>query len=242
MRYPYFREVNRLEENRQARLSIKEYPEEVRPREKLLINGSENLSEQELLAILLRTGTREKSALDLAQELLLSEGLIGLTQASVEELSSIKGMGLAKACQLKAAIELGKRLARQSLGIRPVIKNPHDVAKLVMQEMSYLDRENFRVINLNTKNQVMVIDTVSVGSLNAAIVHPREVFKLPIKRSAACLILVHNHPSGDTTPSVEDIHITKRLCEAGKLLGIEIIDHIIVGNNNFLSMKEKGYI
>ncbi len=223
-------------------ISIKDYPEEIRPREKILYYGAESLSDQELLAILLRTGTKEKSALELANDVLQDGGLKNLTQISVEELKCKKGMGLAKAAQLKAAVELSRRLARQSLGLLPIIKDPNDVAKLVMGEMAYLDREHFRAINLNTKNQVMAIDTISVGSLNASLVHPREVFKPSVKRSAASLILVHNHPSGDTKPSQEDIKVTWRLYEAGNLLGIEIVDHVIIGQNKFLSMKEKGYM
>lgn len=225
-----------------SHIPIKHYPEELRPREKLLVLGSATLSEQELLAILLRTGTREKSALGLAQDILAHNGLLGLTKMSIEEFSQFKGMGLAKAAQLTAAVELGKRLSRQSLGLRPAIRKPEDIASLLMGEMAYLDREHFKVINLNTKNQVMVIDTVSIGSLNASLVHPREVFKLPIKRSAASLILAHNHPSGDVKPSQEDIKITRRLCEAGMLLGVEIIDHIIIGQNQYCSMKSEGYI
>jgi DNA repair protein RadC len=235
------KENNKIIENK-YHLAIKDYPIETRPREKLLTLGSEGLSDQELLAILLRTGAKDKSALELAEDILQRGGLTALTQASIEELRLCKGMGLAKAAQLKAAVELSKRLARQSKGHKPIIKCPQDAAELVMAEMSYLDREHFKVINLNTKNEVIVIEAVSVGSLNSSIVHPREVFKQPIKRSAASLILVHNHPSGDTTPSREDMEITKRLYEAGSLLGIEIIDHLIIGQNNYLSMKEKGYI
>lgn len=223
-------------------VSIKEYPEEIRPREKLLLSGPETLSEQELLAIILRTGTKETSALDLAQTLLVEGGLLALNNLSVEELSAYKGMGLAKTAQLKAAIELGKRLTKYSLGPRPVIKCPHDIGKLLMAEMSGFDKEYFRIVNLNTKNQVISVDTVSVGSLNASLVHPREVFKISLKRNAASIILVHNHPSGDTQPSQEDINITKRLCDAGDILGVEVLDHIIIGHNIFLSMKEKGYI
>lgn len=222
--------------------AIKDYPEQVRPREKLLALGSDALSDQELLAILIRTGTKEKSALDLAQVLLTTGGLVHLAQVSVEELRQERGMGLAKAAQLKAAVELGRRIARQNPGPRPVIHTPQEAAQLVMAEMSYLDREHFKVINLNTKNQVIAIDTVSIGSLNASLVHPREVFKLPLKRSAASLILLHNHPSGDTRPSPEDIAITTRLCEAGQLLGLTVVDHLIIGQNNYFSMKEKGYI
>lgn len=222
--------------------SIRNYPEQVRPREKMLALGAEALSDQELLAILIRTGTKDKSALDLAQFLLNQGGLALLAQLSIDEMLRQRGLGLAKAAQLKAAVELGKRMSRQKSGPRPLIRTPQEAAQLVMAEMSYLDREHFRVINLNTKNQVMAIDTVSIGSLNASLVHPREVFKLPLKRSAASLILLHNHPSGDTAPSTEDLAITRRLCEAGQLLGINIIDHLIIGHNNYCSMKENGFI
>jgi len=235
-------ENNKKELIKETRMSIKDYPVETRPREKLLMYGPEALSDQELVAILLRTGTKDRTALEMAQDLLANGGLSYVARAGTEELSYQRGMGLAKAAQLKAAVELSKRLARQSLGPQPAIHCPQDAAGLVMGEMSYLDREHFKVINLNTKNRVMVIDTVSVGSLNSSIVHPREVFKLPLKRNASSLILVHNHPSGDTRPSQEDLEITRRLCEAGSLLGIEVVDHLIIGHNNFLSMKEKGYI
>jgi len=226
----------------QPHIPLKNYPEVNRPREKLCHLGPEGLSEQELLAILLRTGTREKSALDLAGDILAGGGIAALASLSVEELRQKKGIGLAKAAQLKAAIELGRRLGRQKMGARPVIKSPQDAFELVKEEMAYLDREHFRVISLNTKNQVLAIDTVSVGSLNASLVHPREVFKLPIKRSAASLILLHNHPSGDPKPSREDNEITRRLCQAGILLGIEIVDHLIIGQNTYFSMRENGYL
>lgn len=226
----------------QKHMSIREFPENIRPREKLLALGPEALSDQELLAILIRTGIHEKSALDLAQELLKCGGITALVHASTEEIKSQKGMGLAKAAQVKAALELARRLSRQSLGPRPVIKSPLDAAQLLMGEMSNLDREHFRVINLNTKNQVIAIDTVSIGHLNASLVHPREVFKIPIKRSAASLILVHNHPSGDLSPSKEDLKVTQRLIEAGSILGVDVVDHLIFGHNNFLSMREKGYV
>lgn len=229
------------EERKVSYISIKHYPEEMRPREKLLLYGPEALSDQELLAILLQTGTKNKSALDLAQDLLLSGGFVYLTQVSTEELRCIKGMGQAKTAQVKAALEIGRRLARQKMGPRPTINSPAEAAGLLMAEMSYLDREHFKVINLNTKNHVLGIDNISVGSLNASLVHPREVFKAAIKRSAARLILVHNHPSGEPQPSSEDVALTKRLCEAGKLLGIDILDHVILGRNNYLSMKEKEY-
>lgn len=223
-------------------ISIKEFPVQIRPREKLLEQGPETLSDQELLAILLRMGTKNKSALDLAQDILTGGGLTFLAKSSPDELSQKKGIGLAKAAQLKAAVELGRRLNRQALGPKPLIRTPSEAFQVVRGELDFLDREHFMVINLNTRNQVIAIDTVSVGSLNSSVVHPREVFKLPIKRSAASLILTHNHPSGDVTPSKEDLDVTRRLVDAGRILGMEVLDHLIVGQNNFLSMKEKGYI
>lgn len=224
-------------------LGIKDMPVSDRPRERLLAEGSEALSNTELLAILIRTGTPTASALNLAAHTLKElGGLRGLVQSGHDELQAIKGLGPAKGAQIKAALELGKRIASLGPENRPVIRCPEDVKNLLMEEMRYLDREHFRTISLNTKNHVLAIDTVSIGSLNSSIVHPRELFKNPIKRSSAALILVHNHPSGDPTPSKEDIEVTKRLSEAGKLLGIEILDHIIIGDQKYISLKEKALL
>jgi len=217
-------------------------PAELRPRERLLNDGVQSLSNAELLAILLRTGTRSETAIDLACNILSRpEGLRYLAEASVEELQKQKGIGLAKAAELKAALELGRRLAALTLS-RMTVKCPQDVANILMDEMRYLDRENFRTVSLNTKNRVLGIDSVSVGSLNSSLVHPREVFKTPIRRSAASIILVHNHPSGDPAPSREDINVTRRLVEAGRILGIEVLDHLIVGDGCFTSLKELNLI
>ncbi|MBE3580046.1 MAG: DNA repair protein RadC [Thermoanaerobacteraceae bacterium] len=222
--------------------TIKKLPEDLRPRERMLLAGAQALSNAELLAILLRTGTPRENALDLAQRLLAQPGgLRYLAEVSLEELKEQKGIGLAKAAQIKAAVELGRRLAAYSAH-RPVIQQPGDVAALLMDEMRYLDREHFRTISLNTKNRILAVDNVAVGSLNASLVHPREVFKGPIKRSAAAIILVHNHPSGDPSPSVEDIQVTRRLAEAGRLLGIEVLDHVVLGDGSFVSMKERGLL
>lgn len=225
------------------RVTIKDLPVDLRPRERLLREGAEVLSDIELLAILLRTGTATFSAIDLAAEVLGKfDNLKSLVQSSVEELSSIKGIGLAKAAQVKAVLELGKRLAGTQASARIKINCPEDVVKLVMEEMRYLDREHFHALLLNTKNQVIFQDVVSIGNLNSSTVHPRELFKNAIKKSAAALILVHNHPSGDPTPSKEDVEITKRLSETGKIIGIEILDHIIVGDNKYVSFKVKGLL
>ncbi|HAA90786.1 MAG: DNA repair protein RadC [Thermoanaerobacterales bacterium 50_218] len=205
--------------------------------------GPGALSTGELLAILLRTGTKEESALELANRLLGNpDGVRFLVEASLEELCKVKGVGLAKATQIKAAIEFGRRISCMGSTWRPKISCPEDVSSLIMEEMCYLDREHFKVILLNTKNQVLAVETISVGSLSSSLVHPREVFKKAIQRSAAAIILVHNHPSGDPTPSNEDLEVTKRLREAGKILGIEVLDHIIIGDHRFVSMKEMAYL
>ncbi|MCL5935094.1 MAG: DNA repair protein RadC [Firmicutes bacterium] len=224
-------------------LTVKELPEELRPRERLRSKPISALSNKELLAIILRTGTRSESVLDLASRLLtVHGGLRGLVSVTLDELSTISGIGTAKAAMIRAALELGKRVSSMAPEVRPVIRSPQDVSILLMEEMRHLDREQFRTVLLNTKNQVLETEVVSVGSLSSSIVHPREVFKNPIKKSAAALILVHNHPSGDPTPSREDIEVTNRLAEAGKILGIEILDHIIIGDNKYSSLKEKGLI
>lgn len=224
-------------------LTIKSLPEELRPRERMQKAGPGALSAAELLAITLGSGSMEESALDLAHRLLQSSrGLRFLAEASFEELCGVKGIGPAKAAQVQAAVELGKRLACMEQGLRPTVRSPQDVCSFVMEEMCYLDREHFRVVILNTKNQVLAVETISVGSLNSSLVHPREVFKPAVLKSAAAVILLHNHPSGDATPSSEDLEITRRLAEAGKLIGIEVLDHIIIGDHVFTSLKERAVI
>lgn len=224
-------------------LTIKELPVELRPRERLLAAGASSLSNIELLAILLRTGTRQMSAVELAGQLLVQfNNLPGLMDASVEELATVKGIGPAKVVQIKAALEIGRRLALMPASKRTTIHSPEDVAALVMDDMRHLDREHFKTVFLNTKNQVLGMETISVGTLDSSIVHPRELFKAAIKKSCAGVILVHNHPSGDPTPSREDIEITKRLSQAGGILGISVLDHLIIGDNKFISLKAKGII
>jgi DNA repair protein radc len=220
---------------------IREMPENLRPRERLLKEGVQALTDIELLAILLRTGSTGGSVLELAAVVLNRfRSLRELLQASIEELSNIKGIGPAKAAQVKAALELGRRVAEQQVDDRAVIRHPEDVVGLVMEEMRNLDREQFRALLLNTKHQLIGREIISIGTLNSSMVHPRELFKSAIKRSAAAMILVHNHPSGDPAPSQEDIGITKRMQEAGSIIGIEILDHLIVGDNRFVSFKAKG--
>ncbi|MEW6182404.1 MAG: DNA repair protein RadC [Bacillota bacterium] len=224
------------------RVAIRDLPQSARPRERLWREGPGMLTETELLAIILRTGSRAGSALDLAGYLLgLFGGFTGLGRVSLEELSAVTGMGPAKAAQVAAALELGRRLGDPA-ATRPVITTPDDASRLVMSRMRHLDREEFRVILLDTKNHVIQIETVAVGTLNSTGVQPREVFKNAIRRSAAALILAHNHPSGDPTPTREDVALTRRLIQAGELVGIEILDHIIIGDNRYVSLKAEKLI
>lgn len=227
----------------EAHLVLRQLPKEERPRERLLWHGPEALSNAELLAILLRTGTANESAVKLAGKVLAAcGGLRHLTDMTVEQLTAIKGIGPAKALQLKAGIELGRRLSRSRLDDAPQIRSPRDAAELVRDELRFLTKEHFIVLFLNTKNRVIGKETLSIGSLNASIVHPREVFRSAIQRNSASIICAHNHPSGDPTPSPEDIDVTRRLAEAGRLIGIELLDHIIIADQTHVSLKELGHV
>ncbi|SDN22098.1 RadC family protein [Tenuibacillus multivorans] len=222
---------------------IKDVPKDDRPRERLMQAGPQALSNQELIAILIGSGTKGNSALSLATRILVHfEGLSLLKDSTISEMTSIKGIGEAKAVTLMAAIELGKRLHSFRVGDRYTIRSPEDGAHFLMEEMKDLKQEHFVALYLNTKNQVIHRQTIFIGGLNSSIVHPREIFKEAIKRSAASVICAHNHPSGDTAPSNEDIHVTKRLFESGKVLGIELLDHLVIGDHKFTSLKEKGYL
>lgn len=181
--------------------------------------------------------------MELSNRLLVHfEGITLLKDAAVEELTAIKGIGAAKAVQLLAAVEFGKRMHKMKPVERYMIRSPEDGADFIMEEMRDLKQEHFICLFLNTKNQVLHRQTIFIGSLNASIVHPREVFKEAVKRSAASIICAHNHPSGDPTPSQEDIQVTQRLKECGKMIGIELLDHIVIGDRTFISLKEKGYL
>lgn len=227
----------------QQSLLFSDVPVHERPRERMLKSGARALSNQELLAILLRSGTKNESVLQLSQRVLSTfDGLVLLKDAAIEELCSINGIGEVKAIELSAAIELGRRIHCMKTEERYVIRSPEDVSNYVMEDMRFLTQEHFDCLYLNTKNQVIHRQTIFIGSLNASIVHPREVFKEAFRRSAASLICLHNHPSGDPTPSREDIEVTKRLHESGKVLGIDVLDHIIIGDQKFVSLKEQGYV
>ncbi|WP_313568617.1 RadC family protein [Acetoanaerobium noterae] len=222
---------------------IKDIIKEERPRETLLKKGETYLSDSELLAILINNGTRDKSAITLAREIIeTSDGIRNLSNITVEELSKIKGIGLAKACRIISALELGRRVSVASEMQKFKISSPQDIGNVYMEELRYKKKEIFRVVLLNTKNVIIGSKDISEGSLNASIVHPREVFLEAIKKSANKMILMHNHPSGDPTPSSEDINITKRLISAGQIVGIEVLDHVIIGDGSFYSFKENGQI
>jgi DNA repair protein RadC len=212
-----------------------------RPRERLSRLGPQALNTAELLAILLRVGVKGENAVQVGHRLLKSlGGLKGIQKASFADLENQHGVGAAKASQLKAAVELGRRLAIESPEIKPSISKPEDVASLLMYEMSALEQENLRVINLNTKNEVNEIDKLYQGSLNSSTVKIAEVFKGAVRRNAAGIIVVHNHPSGDPTPSTDDIVVTRAIIEAGRLLEVDVLDHVVIGQGKYISMKEKG--
>lgn len=222
-------------------LKMQDIPAEERPRERLMTYGPQSLSHAELLAILLRTGTANESAVQLASKMIKQAGgLRNLADLGIEQMTQMKGIGTAKAIQVQAGIELGRRMAKAKMGERTVIRSPKDAAQYVMEDLRYLQKEHFVCLFLNTKNHVLAQETLSIGSLNASIVHPREIFRAAIKRSSASIICAHNHPSGDPTPSPEDIQITERLVQAGELIGIEVLDHVIIGDKHYISLKEQG--
>lgn len=218
-----------------------EYPQEMRPRERMEFLGAEKLTDAELLAILLSTGNKETNVLELASNLLwMHKGITGLQDLSLEELTQQKGIGKAKATTVLAAIELGKRVHNSTIAYRAVIENSADAGILLQSRMRHLDREHFLVILLNSANGIISIETISIGILNHSQVHPREVFKQAIRHSAAAVILAHNHPSGNCMPSNADIEVTGRLVEVGKLVGIDVIDHVIVGEDSYYSFSENA--
>ena len=219
---------------------ISEIAPSERPRERLAKLGPQALSNAEILAILLRVGVQGENAIQVGLRLLGRFGsLMGLHRASYDELQSEFGVGPAKAAQLKAAIELGRRLLIEESGELPTINSPKDAANLVMYEMSALSREQLRVMLLNTRNQVLEIKTLYQGSLNSSTVRVGEVFKQAIIKDSAAAIILHNHPSGSPDPSPEDITLTRALIEAGNLLDIQILDHLVIGNGRFMSLKER---
>jgi len=222
--------------------TLHDLPVTERPRERLQKFGAEALSAQEILALILGRGIAGESVTMTAQRLLSKFGnLRGIAGASLEELAEIRGIGLAKASQIKAAFELANRVEGQpETGKRQVVKNPVEVVGVVKGRLKGKKKEHFLVVLLDTRNQVIKVSEVSVGSLDTSVVHPREVFKEAISASAASVIFVHNHPSGDTEASEEDVELSKRLAEVGEIMGIDVLDHIIVTDNDYLSLKGMG--
>ena len=227
---------------KEASFTIHDLPRAERPRERLQKHGAEALSSQELLALILGRGIRGESVMVTAQRLLSRFGNIrNLSEASIEELSKVKGIGLAKAAQLKAAFELARRKDDCDYEKMPV-KSHQDVVKLIRPKLKDKKKEQFLILCLDTRNNLIKLNTVSTGTLDANLVHPREVFKEAIQSLASSIILVHNHPSGNPEPSDADIDITKRIMETGKIVGIDVLDHIIIAENKSLSFKEKGIL
>jgi DNA repair protein RadC len=220
---------------------ITDLAESERPRERLARLGAQSLSNAELLAILLRVGVPGENAVQVGQRLLQTfGGISGLRRASFDEVCAQHGLAEAKTAQIKAAIELGHRMTLESPEERPSVNSPADAAALVQYEMSALEQEELRVILLNTRNRVQKIEAVYRGSLNTSQVRVGEVFKAAIRVNAAAIIVVHNHPSGDPTPSPDDLAITRAIVEAGKLLDVQVLDHLVIGQGRFVSLKERG--
>jgi DNA repair protein RadC len=223
--------------------TLHDLPSSERPRERLIQHGSEVLSLQELLALILGRGVQGESVMTTAQKLLAQFGsLAALLDASLEDLQQVKGVGVAKACQIKACLEIARRVNEQSFNKahnkkKKQILSPQEVFQLLKPKLVHHKKEYFMLISFDTRNTLLSIDTISIGTLNASLVHPRELFEIAIRHHAASVIIAHNHPSGDPDPSDEDIRVTAKLTEAGKLLGIQVLDHIIVGNDRFYSFS-----
>lgn len=223
--------------------TVHDLPRAERPRERFKRLGPEALSAQELLAVIISRGSPKMSVMKIAQELITTFGSINaVSRATIEELDAVPGIGLAKAIQIKACFELGKRQELEPERKEYHIENPQDVVDYIRKELRDKAKEHFKLILLDSRNKIIDIVNVSVGTLNASLVHPREVFEQAIKHHSASVVLVHNHPSGDCEPSDDDLAITKKLVESGKILSIEVIDHIIIGRNSYYSFKEKKLI
>ncbi len=222
---------------------IGDLPLSEQPRERLMEKGPAALADRELIAILLGTGNRRKSALAVATEVLQSiSDIRALAARDAVSLLCIEGVGIGKAARVMAAVELGRRVVSYRRREPFPVQSPDDVAHLLMDEMRSLDREEFRVLLLDAKNRIIDVELVSVGTLTASLIHPREGLKAAIRKSAASIVLVHNHPTGVPTPSREDIEVTERFVDAGRLVGIDVLDHVIIGDGRFESLRETGYL
>ena len=224
------------------KVRIQDIPEEERPRERLIRNGPESLSNAELLGIILRTGSREENVVNLCSRILTEYSIKQLSLANISRLMQVHGVGKAKAAQISAVFELARRLETFVEEPKRKVCSPKDVYTLMYPKMREQKKEKFITLCLDTKNQILREEVVSVGSLNASIVHPREVFKSALMESSASVIMVHNHPSGDPSPSREDIMVTEKMVEGGKILGIDVLDHIIIGEGRYVSLKDEGFV
>lgn len=226
---------------RKYALTVKQMPGEDRPREKLQLVGAQALTDSELLAIILRVGIQGENVIALAQRLLGDYGgLTGLLRLPFDELKEVRGMGEAKASQLKAALEMGRRLLLAQPEDRLQVRAPGDLANILTLEMASLEQEQLKLISLNTKNQVIKMQTVYRGTVNSSQLRVAEVFREAMRANATSIIVAHNHPSGDPTPSMEDVRVTESLVEAGKLLEIDLLDHLVIGHQRWVSMREQG--
>ncbi|MEB3429883.1 DNA repair protein RadC [Citroniella saccharovorans] len=222
---------------------IKELAQEDRPMEKLVFSGKGSLSDVELLAIILKTGSKEKTAISLAQEILSKyTNPEQLMQASVEELQEFKGVGLSKATTIVACLEFSSRIRRKNTIRKITVNSPESIKDYFVEKYRYEDREFFETLLFDTKNQLIGIQEISIGDLSRSLVSPREVYKFAVRRSAESIIFVHNHPSGNPEPSKDDVLVTKRLIDAGNILGITVLDHIIIGYDNYVSLKRENLI
>jgi DNA repair protein RadC len=230
--------------NNEKKLTVKDLPIDDRPREKLLLRGAHNLSDAELVAILLRTGKKGKSVLEISREIISSEGnLAMLATRTVDSLKKVDGIGNDKAATLAAAFELSRRILSQSKWLsNRKITSPQDIAEIFIPILRDEVKEKFIVVCLNSANRVIKYETISVGNLNSSVVHPREIFKVAIDNTSASIILIHNHPSGNPEPSNEDISITKKIVESGKILDIPVFDHLIIAGETYTSFVEKRLI
>lgn len=226
--------------------TIKDMKKEYRPYEKCLAYGPEVLSEQELLAVIIRTGSRGESSIRLAEKILSlserSKGILGLMHLSVEELMSVKGIGTVKAIQIKCIVELSRRISKTNVQSRLNLSDPASIAEYYMEDLRHKEREQLILVMMNTKNRLIRDTVMTTGTVNASLVSTREIFMEALKCGAVYIVLVHNHPSGDPTPSREDIINTKQIKDAGNIIGITLLDHIIIGDNKYISLRQRGIL
>lgn len=224
------------------KLKIRDFPSEDRPRERLVKSGPKELTTAELLAIILRIGSKKENVLELSRKLMVHYNLRTLSRIRLNTLKKTFGIGEAKACQLVACFELGRRMSCLKAEKSKHINSAKEAAKILMPELSNLKKEHFIGLFLDSRKKVIKQETIFIGSLDSSVIHPREIFKTALAESAAAVIIAHNHPSGDPKPSEEDIEVTKQIVKAGDILGIQVLDHIIIGDNRYISLIEKGYL